>query len=223
MQTKIVAMKDDEIFVHGRKLVDFIGKHSFGEVAYFIIRGLLPSPKEAELFEALLSAASIHRLETPSNLASRQAARGGAEINAALAAGILAFGKKHGAAIQGAAEVFRQARQDNQSAEQVVQKFSQRGERLPGFGHRYYKNTDPRVDKLYELAKKLGFAGFYVELSLEIARQLEEQKGRPLPLNIDGGMGALLLELGFEPRALTGIFVLARLPGLLANILEEMS
>ncbi|MCA9297217.1 MAG: hypothetical protein KC983_11885, partial [Phycisphaerales bacterium] len=45
--------------------------------------------------------------------------------------------------------------------------------------------------------------------------------GKPLPINVDGAMGALLADLGFEPAVMNGIFMIARVPGLVAHVHEE--
>ena len=56
-------------------------------------------------------------------------------------------------------------------------------------------------------------------METELARQL----GKPLPMNIDGAIAAVLLELGFEPELMNGFFMIARVPGLIAQAREEMT
>jgi citrate synthase len=55
--------------------------------------------------------------------------------------------------------------------------------------------------------------------AIEIA--LSETSGRNLPINADGAIAALLCELGFPAKAANGLFMIARVPGLVAHVVEE--
>ena len=92
--------------------------------------------------------------------------------------------------------------------------------RLAGFGHRLH-TADPRAKKLFDLAKQLGLAGTYVLLAQTFESELASVFGKPLPLNVDGAIAALLCELDFDPVLANGFFMIARLPGMLAHIYEE--
>ena len=48
-------------------------------------------------------------------------------------------------------------------------------------------------------------------------------QGKPLPVNVDGAMGAILADLGFDSGLMNGIFMIARVPGLVAHVHEEKS
>ena len=47
--------------------------------------------------------------------------------------------------------------------------------------------------------------------------------GKPLPINVDGAIGAILADLGLDPRVFNGIFMIARTPGLVAHVTEEQT
>ena len=47
--------------------------------------------------------------------------------------------------------------------------------------------------------------------------------GKPLPINVDGALGAILADLGLDPRIFNGIFMIARTPGLVAHVTEEQT
>ena len=49
------------------------------------------------------------------------------------------------------------------------------------------------------------------------------QTGKPLPINVDGALGAILSDLGLDPRTFNGIFMIARTPGLVAHVTEEQT
>lgn len=68
-------------------------------------------------------------------------------------------------------------------------------ERLPGFGHKVYKDKDPRAEELLEAATKLGVAGTHTQKVRAMAEALQAHK--PLALNIDGAMAAILSDMGF--------------------------
>jgi citrate synthase len=92
-------------------------------------------------------------------------------------------------------------------------------ERLPGLGHRVH-TTDPRVEVLFELARKHGVAGEGVAFvsALELAAS---ERIKKLPLNIDGALAAILHDLGFDPPAGKLIFIVGRVAGLTAEVAEE--
>ncbi len=73
------------------------------------------------------------------------------------------------------------------------------------------------------MASDLGFAGRHVELARAFEPAADEVFGRPLPMNIDGAMAAILLELGLDPRLGKAFYVIARAPGLAAHVFEEQT
>ncbi|MGH9483677.1 MAG: citrate/2-methylcitrate synthase, partial [Terriglobales bacterium] len=93
------------------------------------------------------------------------------------------------------------------------------GHRLPGLGHRVH-SRDPRTEVLFAMARKHGVAGTGVEfitaLQAAAARQV-----KPLPINIDGALAAVLYDLGFPAAAGKLIFIIARVAGLTAEVAEE--
>ena len=92
---------------------------------------------------------------------------------------------------------------------------------VPGIGHPIHKPVDPRVPRLFAVAEETGFHGRYVELMKRIQARAEVSSGRVLPMNATGAIGALACELGFPPRIVRGVGVLARAIGLVGHIMEE--
>src|SRR5258706_8913853 len=96
---------------------------------------------------------------------------------------------------------------------------------VPGFGHRFHPR-DPRAPRLLELvdAAAAGGAvsGRFAAIGRAVEAWLAAQKGRPIPMNIDGATGVVFAELGFPPPLCRGLFVLSRSVGALAHALEEM-
>jgi len=97
----------------------------------------------------------------------------------------------------------------------MVKGFLEKGERLPGFGHRIYKDEDPRAAKLIKMAREKGVWSKNGEKILEIERELERQKGKKLPVNIDGAMAGVLLSMKVPWKKMNGFFILPRVAGML--------
>jgi citrate synthase len=106
-------------------------------------------------------------------------------------------------------------------AEKVLEEFQHQKKRLPGLGHRIHTN-DPRTAKLFSLADELGLSGQAVDLLQALKRTLEG-KGKQLPINVDGAIAALLVDLGIPSPLANAFFFMARLPGLVAHVYEEQS
>ena len=136
------------------------------------------------------------------------------------------WGPLHGGANQAVLEMLEQIRQDGGDVKEFVRKVKDRddGVKLMGFGHRVYKNYDPRARIVKEQADKiLGKLGGDDEL-LDIAKALEEVAltddffiERKLYPNVDFYTGAIYRAMGFPTRMFTALFALGRLPGWIAH------
>jgi citrate synthase len=225
--TAITSVAPNEIRVRGYRLEELMGRISFGEATYLVLRGQLPSPAVGGLIEAMLVASIDHGVTPPSTLAARNAASTGAPLNACIAAGALAVNRHHGGAVEacmrllapGAAKV-RAGNDAEAVAKALINDEKVAGRRIPGYGHRVHTD-DPRSHRLLALAKGAGAAGAHVALAEAIVRVLAAS-GKPLPLNVDGAIAAVLADLGFAPELANGFFILARTAGWLAQIAEEL-
>jgi citrate synthase len=97
---------------------------------------------------------------------------------------------------------------------------------VPGFGHRFHHDGDPRTTRLLELAERAKSTGYirgdHLQNLQTIGRILAVRKRKALPINVDGIAGAIFLELGFDPVLGRGLIVVARSIGLLAHAWEEL-
>jgi citryl-CoA lyase len=225
-RTEIGRVRPGEILVRGYDLMDLIGTRSFGDVTYLLLSGELPAGNEGRMMEALLVAASEHSVVAPSVVAARFVASSGVPLQAAVAAGISSMGEHHGGAVDAAARLLLDAREtslsDDEAAARLCRELRQDGVRLPGFGHVVH-DPDPRAGRLFEVARELGFRGPWCALAEAFEAAAEEAFGRPLRMNVDGAMGALLLELGLDPRLGKAFYVIGRSPGLVAHVFEEQT
>ena len=94
--------------------------------------------------------------------------------------------------------------------------------RIPGYGHKVLKH-DHRSDTLFAIARETGFYGAHCEFALAIGDALHRVSSKPLPLNIDGAMGAIISDMGFDWKLAKGFFIIGRMPGLVAQVYEEMT
>ena len=188
-------------------------------------------PKIAKLIDALMVASIDHGAGAPSVLAARTAASGGAPLGAAAAAGLLTLNKYHGAAVEDSMQAIQKVydlsagRMDglDHAADILVTEWRQAGRRIAGFGHRQHKTLDPRLERLFSLAKEAEVSGIYLEAAQAIVRALKRSTGKDLPINIDGATAAILCEIGFPPTLSNALFMVARLTGILAHANEEIT
>jgi citrate synthase len=155
-----------------------------------------------------------------------------ANLFASISAGICAlWGPLHGGANQEVIEMLELIRKDGGDVKKYVDlaKKKDSGFRLMGFGHRVYKNFDPRAKIIKTAADRvLGKLGIKDPL-LDIAKKLEEAAladpyfvERKLYPNVDFYSGIIYRAIGFPTNMFTVLFALGRLPGWIAHWKEMM-
>ncbi len=219
--TSITNIVNEHEFIRGYALEELIKNHSFVETIFLILRGQLPTEKETKMLNALFTAAIDHGPGTASGQVVRITASAKNNLHTSLAAGILAMGERHGGAIEGAAKFF-QFHVGEEHVAGLVKTFKQEKIRIPGYGHAVLK-VDHRSKALFDMAREVGFFGKHCEFALAVHDALNEQSSKPLPINIDGSMAAILSDMGFDWQIMKGLFIIARVPGLVAHIYEEMT
>jgi citrate synthase len=213
--------QDGTHFIHGHKITDLAERLSFTQGIFYTWTGRMPDEKQEAMLNACLVALIDHGEDALSAKAARIAASGGADTHAAVAAGMLAAGKHHGASVlQLATELYREAVEHGRTAKDIVADALANGQRLPGYGHRVYE-TDPRTTLLLAKAEKFGFMDAHVRLAVEIEQELERQKGKKLCLNVDGAIASLLPGLGIPSNLAPGLFLVSRAVGLTMHVAEE--
>lgn len=224
----LTEIKPNEVRLRGYKVVDLMGDLSFGATFYLLIKGDLPTPAVGKLMDAMLISSLDHGTSPPSALTARTIASTGAALNASVAGGILAINRFHGGAIEDCMTALQRAKslldeglKIADAATQVIKEYKEKGRRIAGFGHRIH-TEDPRSEKLFNLARAAGLQGDFLNLANEIVAVLA-QKGKKLPLNVDGAIAAVLCELDFDNEIANGFFLLARAGGLIAHWQEESS
>ena len=150
-----------------------------------------------------------------------------ANLYACISAGIAAlWGPLHGGANQKVIEMLEAIKNDGGDAQRYIEKAKDKNDpfRLMGFGHRVYKNYDPRAliikKSADDIMEKMGIS----DPVLDIAKQLEETAladpyfaERKLFPNVDFYSGIIYRAMGFPVEMFTVLFAMGRLPGWIAQ------
>lgn len=219
-KTAISNVSDGEERVRGYELKELIGRLSFSEAIWLLLRGELASPAQATMLDAILVSMIEHGIGVASVMAARTIASCTPSLSAAVAGGLLTVGEYHGGAIASAARMLQEAVAGGENAEKIVARFVTDKKRIPGFGHRVL-SYDPRAEKLREITDTHSLIGPHTKLMEEIGVVLNQGREKPLPLNVDGMTAAIVSDMGFDHRLCNGFFAISRLPGLVAHIGEE--
>ena len=232
LKTSISRVEKDKIITRGYNQRDLIEKIRYSDMIYLLLKGRIPSIKEGKIFNHVLVSFCDHGVTPPSTQTARLVASSGSPINSAVAGALLSFGHKHAGAIEQTMELYQSkinslyltedSQLDNRQiaslAIDVYNEYMQEDKKIPGFGHRYH-DVDPRADKLMSLAIKEGFVGPHIKLALALQDLIYQKKG--IKLNVDGANAAILSDLGFDPELGLGVFMIGRIPGIIAHVHEE--
>jgi len=186
--------------------------------------------KAASMIEAMIVASIDHGVTPPSAQATMIAASVRADYQVAVSHGIGAITDVHGGAGEKAAAFFREcARAEaggsmelEDATRRVIRKYLDQGKRIQGMGHRIH-SEDPRRDALWEKADSSGISSDCVAASKMVQELFREIKGIDLPVNVDGVIGAIIADMGIDPRLAKALFVFGRVCGLSAHYFEEIN
>jgi citrate synthase len=156
-----------------------------------------------------------------------------ANLFASVSAGVNAlFGPLHGGANQAVLEMLSEIHADDDDVDAFVRRVKNKepGVKLMGFGHRVYKNYDPRAAIVKQASQDVLQGLGVSDPLLDIAMRLEEValgddyfKERSLYPNVDFYTGVIYKAMGFPTRMFTVLFALGRLPGWIAQWREMIN
>ncbi len=157
----------------------------------------------------------------------------GANLFSSISAGISALsGPLHGGANEAVLDMLAKIRNSGESVQSFVERVKNKeaGVKLMGFGHRVYKNYDPRARIVKASAAKVLEELGVNDPLLEVAQELEQIaleddyfKERKLYPNVDFYTGVIYKAMGFPTRMFTVLFAIGRLPGWMAHWREARS
>lgn len=229
-RTAISDADDANIRIRGYDIGALMQRSTFAETIFLLHLGRIPSREEGRLLDAILIACSDHGPGSPSAATARLACSGNTKsLSSAIAAGVLAIGDEHGGAGMACMDTIgsgvNMARSESisieEAANRVVDLSRSLKVRLAGLGHRVH-SKDPRKDVLFSMAHECGVAGDGVAFMLALEESVAS-KIKPLPINIDGVLAAVLFDLGFPSTFGRLAFIIGRVAGLSAQISEELT
>jgi citrate synthase len=185
--------------------------------------------ERARMLEALVVACIDHGFTPPSTQICVLAASARVPYEVAVAQGVSAISHVHGGASGQAAQFFSsfltKKRDTGMGLQEVLEKLMTeilaQGRRIPGLGHRVH-TADPRCDVLWAVAEQTAVARECVQASKLTAAIFSRIRGRTLPTNVDGVIGAIAADMELPPVIATLVFVLGRIAGLSAHYFEEI-
>ena len=189
-------------------------------------RDYVPTPEVAHALNMFLVLHADHE-QNCSTSTVRMVASAGASMFSSVAAGVNAlWGPLHGGANMGVIEMLEYIRDTGTKPQDYINRVKDRssGAKLMGFGHRVYRNFDPRAKILKSAADKLLDAMHITDPLLDIARQVEQAAladdyfaSRRLYPNVDFYSGIILRAIGIPLDMFTVMFAIGRTPGWIAH------
>ncbi|WP_370231544.1 citryl-CoA lyase [Cognatishimia sp.] len=226
-RTSIIDMEPGRIALRGQPIQELIGNVSFPEMIWLMLRTDRPTDGQARLFEAALVSAVDHGPQAPSIATARMAVTCGLPLNNAMASAVNMLGDVHGGAGEQAVQMFHFLDSAEDPLPTALDAWrAAQGKIVPGFGHRFHTPVDPRAPRLMQLVADAvesgNCSGRFADIAQKVENELLSQKGKPVPMNIDGATAVIYAELGFAPPLARGLFCLSRSVGILAHAWEQM-
>lgn len=233
-KTGISHIERNMITIRGYPLAELSGRVSYVDAIILCMRGELPSELESGVVNAIFTAAMDHQFLNATVLAARVVVSANPDPVAGIAAGVLSFGRVTAGVPSIVVEMVNRYYPDVDSDEarleaaaRLVNDYRGRKDRIPGFGHPLHDLVGDhytfRSQLLYDRVREFGLPvdkkiGFYEMAHDEFRRQV----GKPIPINVDGLMGAAFAELGYEPLEVHALAPFTMLPGIVAHVVEEI-
>lgn len=187
--------------------------------------GQEPTEEDAKIIDLDLVLHAEHS-SNASTFAARVAAGTGADIGSCIVAAIATLkGPFHGGAAEAVQKTVVEIG-DPQKAIDFVEQKIKAGEKVMGFGHRVYKNEDPRATDLRGVASDLGHKrgnDRWFQILQEIEKAMEPYRSKGIYPNVDFYAGAVYSLLGIPDEQFIPMFAVGRMPGWVAHVLEQYS
>lgn len=210
----------------GHHILDSLEEGSHASNFLYMLRGTIPTPEEAKVFDICLILHAEHSFNA-STFAAREIASTRAHMYACIGGAVGALsGELHGGAnIQVMKMLLEIAEIAN--VEKWVEARLQQGGRIMGMGHAVYRTTDPRAEILSRLSramsKETGTKWFEITERVEnfTKRYMLENKKQAIYPNVDLYSASLYYSMGIPMDLNTPIFAISRIAGWCAHIIEE--
>jgi len=229
--SSILKAEPNKLLYWGYRIEDLLGRVSYGEMVYLMVKGELPKKEAGKLMDALLVAACDHGAVSPAVATSMMAATCGITFNSVIATGMNLLGKIHGGAVEeamhvyvGAGKEIDEGKDEREICRNIATQYRENKKFVPGYGHPVH-DDDPRVKRLFEMGKEVvgkgEISGKYISIANTLGECINEKSRKHIPLNVDAAVAALLCELELPPETAMGYICLSRGIGLMAHGYEE--
>ncbi len=224
--TRISRAQSGKISVRGCPVQELITNLTYSQSAFLILTGELPDEREAALFDLVLRSGMDQQFISAAAGAARFTASAFPESAIpALASGMLASGSITGSPQEPAEMLMESVAQDLDdiaATKQTIDTWLKRRGVVPGLGHPVHKEGEPRAITVRKIAMDLNGWESHGQRLDAIEAELAAQKGRKIPINLAGAIGAVLAGLKFDPLVIGGLGALSYGMSLLAHITEEI-
>jgi citrate synthase len=198
-----------------------IGQTDFTSYFWFLVTGTEPDATQRFFADAVLTAIAEHGL-VPSVVAARMTYAAAPEaFQGAVAAGLLGCGSVVLGSAELAGRFLADLVESGEPPRDALARLRAEKRAIPGFGHPLHAGGDPRANLLLKLADEKGAAGPHIAMLRALEAAIPEVLGRRLPINVNGAIPAVMLDVGFPLAALKGISLLARTASLIGHLQEE--
>ena len=219
--SKIITHQDLKSYFGDEDHLVVSQNSKFSDMIFELLSDKKPTESQSKIFELILNLLIDHGSETPSAIKVIEAAKDRQTISESLAAGVLEINDTHGGAMEPLMKELYRIQDGQVNISDLVKNYLTEGKKLPGFGHRIYKETDPRADLILNKLQSVENGERFFEIIKELQLELANQSGKQLVINIDGAIAASLCTFGWEPRLGKAVFLSARVPGLCAHFLNN--
>lgn len=227
--TAISTSTPETITVRGFDLCeDLIGQIDFTSYFWLLTTGEVPTDTQKFFCNAVLTCIAEHGL-VPSVVATRMTYAAAPEaFQGAVAAGLLGCGsvvlgsaEEAGKFYAGLVEQNKEADDTQALCRQAILDLRAEKKAIPGFGHPLHSEGDPRANLLFKLAEEKGVVGPHIEMVRQLQAAIPDAIGKNLPINVNGAIPSVMLDVGYPVTALKGISLLARTASLIGHLQEE--
>lgn len=218
---KVVSHQDLKSFFGSEDHLELAQTRTFSSLIYETLTEKIPTGSELKVFELILNLSIDHGTDTPSAKVVIEEAQKGETISEAVSEGIEEINDVHGGAAEPLMEILYRVKSEEFRVKNLIEEYISQGRRLAGFGHRIYKEEDPRAQLILKTLTDNGFSDEFIKIAEDLRQEFNNQSGKLLPLNIDGAIAVSLCTLGLEPKLGKAIFLIARTPGLCAHYLNN--
>jgi len=198
----------------------YVGGTKAEPVAAVLLRasGLPVSEERLRLLDGLMVLAADHEL-SPATFAARVAASSGADLHACVVSAIETGSGRQIAEVYDRTEDFLAGARSKGELMRRVRELQETGRVPPGFHQPIYPHGDPRTSYLFDLVRRVSRPSRHLDMVLAFLADAEREF--ELKPRMEFGVVALAAELGFPRRAAAGLYIVSRVAGWVAHVIEQ--